>query len=245
MAAVAEPARGEKFLDWCGGSLATLIGGSSPLKDEATIVADYITGGKIGAFAQKFWEQKGIRARFVRPIDPNFYDFWHGPDPLDRDRKACDTHHWPVWIPEGLCLATLERAGLRFIPTCDVKFERHRNTSTLGAYYAVMRKDVLGRNLKEDAQIQQLKDAGYSGLARAVDVAAVVFAIHQHDGSLCLAKGADARNRRTYALCKERVTFGEYEFPLMFGENDDSGLRVVLNGHVAPEHVGVAALREF
>jgi hypothetical protein len=234
-----------EFVDWIGDRPLTeqIRALSGLLPELAGITADYVT--RIGAFARNFWREKGIDVGQVRPINPEFYEYWHGPDPVDPTRRVCDTHHWPVWIPEGLSLATVERAGLRFDPNDTEGLQQHRNTPIRGGYYAVMRKEVLGRNLPEAEQIRQLNRAGYPGLAQAADVAAVIFAINQYDRSRWLGDNTGAENRWTYTRCVERVAFGERRYPLVVGGSAPSGVCVPSNCGYDREHFGVVALRKF
>jgi hypothetical protein len=238
-----------QFGDWIGpGPVAEQISAVSDLiRPVAGIVEDYITGGgRIRAFARNFWQQRGIDVGEVRPINPEFYEYWHGPDPIDPTRRVCDTHHWPVWIPEGLSLATVERAGLRFDPNDNKALRQHRNTPTPGGYYAVMRKEVLGMDLPEAEQIQQLNRAGYPGLAQAVDVAAVIFAINQYDGSRWLGDATGAENRRTFTRCVERVAFGEREYSSIVGAFAHFGMCIRNNRYRYDEAgIGAVPLRQF
>lgn len=237
-----------QFVDWIdprpvAGQISALSG---LIQDVARIAANYITGvTRIGAFALNFWQSRGINPGQVRPINPEFYEYWHGPDPVDPTRRVCDTHHWPVWIPEGLSLATVERAGLRFDRNDSGALRQHKNTPTSGGYYAVMRKEVLGRKLPEAEQIRQLNRAGYPDLAQAADVAAIIFAINQYDGSRWLGDNTGAENRCTYTRCVERVAFGESRYPLIVGGSAPSGVRVGGSYDCVSEGFGVVALRKF
>jgi hypothetical protein len=241
--------RAKEFVDWVNPppfaeqiTLATDL-----IPDVAAIAAKYITGEeKIGLFGPNFWQARGVDAGVVLPIDPAFYDYWYGPDPVDPTRRACDTHHWPVWIPEGLSLATLAGAGLSCNSNNTGPWLQHKDTPTGGGYYTVMRKEVLGRNLPEVKQIQKLNEAGYPGLAQAADVAAVLFAMNQHNGSRWLGDDTGEENRWTYTRCVERVAFGKSRYPLVVGGSAPSGVNVNESSYGSnDECVGVAALRKF
>jgi hypothetical protein len=254
MAALAAGPVGQKageFVDWITPrQLAEQINLVTDLiTDVAEIAAKYITSEeKIGVFGPNFWQARGVNAGAVRPIDPAFYDYWYGPDPVDPTRRVCETHHRPVWIPESLSLDIAAEAGLQFSHHNTDALGQHRNTSTRGEYYVVMRKEVLGRNLPEVEQIQQLNTAGYPGLAQAADVAAVLFAINRYDGNRWLGDNTGAENRRTYTRCVERVAFTESKYPLVVGSFSPSGVRVKhsdCNFVYAHEDIGVAALRKF
>ena len=253
-AAAAGPAgqRMEEFVDWINPSPVTaqVMGCVTNITDlipnVATIAAQYITGQEsIGVFGPNFWQSREIDVGAVRPINYAFYDYWYGPDPVDPICRVCNTHHWPVWIPEDLSLATLERAGLRFAPNDTEALRQHKNTHIGGGYYAVMRKEVLGRNLPEAEQIRQLEQAGYLGLAQAAEVAAVIFAINQHDGSLWLGTATGAENRWTYTRCVERVAFDKDRYPLVVGSSVPSGVGVTHYYEYDYEDFGVAAIRRF
>jgi hypothetical protein len=236
--------RAGEFVDWIDPSpVAEQITLATDLiPDVAAIAAQYLG---IGAFARTFWHSKGVDAGVVLPIDPAFYDYWYGPDPVDPTRRACDTHHWPVWIPEGLSLVTLARAGLQFNNDNTIALRQHRNTPTSGGYYIVMRKEVLERNLPEVEQIRRLNNAGYAGLAKAADVAAVLFAINQHDGSRWLGDDTGEENCLTYTRCVERVAYGKIRHPLVVGSFAPSGVNVDCIYTLGSEYIGVAALRKF
>src|SRR5689334_16050439 len=85
-----------QFVDWIdprpvAGQISALSGLT---QDVAGIAADYITGvTRIGTFARNFWEQRGIDTGQVRPIHRKFYEYWHGPDPVDPTLRVCDTHY--------------------------------------------------------------------------------------------------------------------------------------------------------
>jgi hypothetical protein len=238
-----------KYVDWIGFHTVAkqIFSATDLIPDIATIAAQYITGEeRIGVFGPNFWQSKGIVAGAVPHIDLAFYEYWYGPDPVDPTRRVCDTHHRPVWIPDNLSLATVEIAGLQFDPSDTEALRQHRNTLTSGGCYAVMRKEVLGRKLPELEQIQQLKKAGYPGLPQAADVAAVLFAINQHDQSRWLGNYTGAEKRWTYTRCVERVAYGESSYALDVGGYAPSGVfvRDYLYDY-DDEHIGVAALRKF
>ncbi len=207
MAAAIEPAaqKAGQFVDWITlPSVAKRVErGSGLMPVLAEIVAGYVQ--QIGVFGPNFWRSVGVDAGTVREIDPAFSEFWEGPDPVDPTQRVYSTHHPPVWIPKGLTLATVEEAGLQFDPNDTEGLRVYRNRPVPGGYYAVMRKEVRGRNLSEDDQIQQLKRAGYPGFPLAADVAAVILALHQYDGTRWLGDDTGAENRWTYTRCIERV----------------------------------------
>jgi hypothetical protein len=236
--------RAREFVDWIDPRpVAEQISSATDLiPDVAAIAAQYIG---IGVFGPNFWQSKGINAGAVRPIDPAFYDYWFGLDPVDPALRVCDTHHWPVWIPEGLNLAKVEKAGLRFNPHHTTALQQHRNTTTSNGYYAVMRKEVLGRNLTEVKQIQKLKEAGYPNLAQAVDVAAVLFAINQYDGSRWFGNNTGEKTRLTFTRCAERVAFDKTSHALVVGGSASSSVSVSHNRDCSYRSLGVAALRKF
>lgn len=242
--------RAGEFMDSIDpGSVLKLIRRNTGLLPElAEIVATYVTGEtRIGVFGPTFWQSRGINAGAVRPIAFTFYGYWHGPDPVDPTRRVCDTHHRPVWIPKGVSLADLERVGLQLSPNDTAALRQHKNTSTHGEYYAVMRKEILGRNLHKNMQIEQLNRAGYRGLARAAEVAAVIFAVNLHDGSRWLGNHTGAERRQTYTRCVEE--FESYATGLRsslgVGDFNPFGLHVGCSKNGGAENIGVAAIRRF
>ncbi len=219
------------------------------IPDVANLIATFVAGTeRIGVFGSNFWNSRGVDAGEVRPIDPAFYDYWYNPDPVDPTRRVCDTHHRPVWIPEGLSLATVERAGLRFSPNRTEALREIKNIPTRGGYYAVMRKEIFGKSLPEAEQIQKLNEAGYPGLAKAVDVAAVIFAINQYDGSRWLGDDTGVERRWTMTRCVEKFSYRvwyswrTYKIPVVVGIFSPSGVYV---NDFYNHYIGVVGLRKF
>lgn len=246
--AAAGPAGGVQggFADWCDNDpLVPQIQRYSSLdRDVVGIVAGYVGSRKVGAFARSFWQQRGIVTGEVRPIDHKFYEYWRSPDPVDSSREVSETHYCPVWIPERLSLGALERAGLQF--ELSEELRRCRDTPAEGGYYVVMRKGVLGRDLSELQQIQLLNEAGYPDLPNRVEIAAALFAINQHNGSGWFDATPGMGTRPIYTRCAERLPEEEGGAPWLIGSYDPSSLDVIPNRSRSNyEGCGVAALRKF
>ncbi len=110
-----------------------------------------------------------------------------------------------------------------------------------------MRKEVIGRAHLDREQRELLRSANYFGMAHAVDVAAVIFAINRHNNSRWLGNYTGAENRWTFARCVEKVVFGKIKCSLHVGGFSTMGVTVSFATYpiTASVSIGTAAIRKF
>ena len=218
-------------------------------KDVAGIIAGYVID------AEYCWGAEG------------FYDFWHGPDPIDPTKQRCETHHMPFICPERVIrviddrthevfpynFETLQRLMQNPITgrpsrLVDTKALRQHLTTEPGPLtWEVARMDVVARDLPYDKQMEFIARlaGGYECESSGIDLATRCATEHSRTGERHLGDLTGAEKRFTYGRCKERVKYGETFYQMIVGGFAPSGLRVRNSLCYNCDKFGVVLLRKF
>lgn len=194
----------------------------------------------------------GLDAGSEPAFTPEFYRFWHGPDPLDQTKRVSQTHLMPVLAPQAWkqskknlprTLSIFEGMGFNF----GAKYLKAlRNLPGGPTCWLVMRQDVLARNQIFDhqklllRQVNQRTQAGYEEVPSIVDLVTVVFAYQRFNGQRHLGDATGAEGQITYSRCKEQ--------PLLVLGHFIPGLSIYIlsqGANTTQPSIGIAAIRKF
>ncbi|HSX04182.1 MAG TPA: hypothetical protein VLG76_05580 [Rhabdochlamydiaceae bacterium] len=201
----------------------------------AGVVADYITN-KEDVFGAREW----ARVFGVDTVDPekelpakSFYHFWFRPDPLDAQKKVCETHLTPVLRPSVVKVPANKDTKASFDDYSLDTFGRliqnprqghrtqykdyfklsaqHRTTSAGPPCWLIMRENVIARNKEYKAQKQEIKKVnaktqiGYEMESSILDLATVVCVHYVCTKKRHLGDAFGTEGEETNARGKERV----------------------------------------
>lgn len=221
--AAAAPALGQ-YLDWAVDPAAKLCR-NVLCGDEAGIVSKYL--GETGILGRNFWRTRmGINMDSERDIEPSFFPFWTGPDPIDvaegRDklRRVCETFLPPCAVPARCSLQQLKDRGL---PIDDHYPQKYMEAEAGPFCYVVMRREVIGRGLPLDRQVRILEKAGSPGLAVIAELGAVALANYRFDESRWLGDDTGLEGTCTYSRCR-KIRPSDYAPPKIGGFTKSRGL---------------------
>ena len=235
----------------------------------AELIASYVTSN-VDCFGAQEW-QRYFGTNIVEPepeLNPDeFYNFWHGPDPIDPTKQVCETHLPPVLRPRLVtdndtayqyslyALSELIEKPQEGHPSSydfDTRvFSQNGRTHAGPSCWVVMRKDVLSRNQPYPQQIEIIRNlnirtgAGYEEESSAIDLATVVSAHHVMTGERYLGDDTGMENRWTYARGKETITVNEDVHQIQVG-GFSSRNGCICESFLKPsDMVGVVLLRKF
>ena len=243
-------------------------------KDVCTIVADYVISEDCFG-AEKWRRYFGVDVVDPEPaIDPNqFYRFWFGPDPIDPNKKFCETHFPPVLRPRFVThidtetsyyynLITLgqliQHPQEGYFSRYELDLHQFARTITGPSCWIVMRKDLLANGEYYSTQVNAIKHFnvkskfGYEEETSAIDVSTALSAHYVATGEFHVTHLEDHPNHfMSLAQVKESDEYG-YRFRVAGSSRCPwaEGMLSISSESLAPyslihESIGIAALRKF
>lgn len=244
----------------------------------AKIVAEYVVdANQIWFEAPKLWFGAAEwRAYFgvdvgPEPKRPPTDWFKNSPDPINPQKKICDTHYPPVLRPRWVTKIssnTLHNFNLHTLeelikdsahdkrPKCYVNESeamfQHGRAKGNPACWIVMRKDgVLAQNQMYNQQtkfvenLNKTTEANYEINPSVIDLATVCAVRNLLTGDFPFGNCGGLRGYRTYSRCKEIVKIQKNEFPVILGNYTEEGLHIYdYDGYNHPG-IGIAGVRKF
>jgi hypothetical protein len=104
------PMRRDLFLPCHEEQVVKLIEDSAPLvNDVAYLITKYLTSRDDCFGVKEFMRYWGAFPLGFRPLPfEEFYEFWHGPDPIDPTQQRCETHYFPCLSPQRVLIGGRE-----------------------------------------------------------------------------------------------------------------------------------------
>lgn len=218
---------------------------TSLCSDTVKVVLEYLD---INPFRCAEWAQyAGIDFGVEFELTKEFYDFWYGPDPLEPEKQAFETHIPPVFCPISLNLKVLNFFFGNRLEN-SLAYEQNKQKAADRTYWLVMRKDIFALGKRASEQIDLIKElnrktgANYEVRPSIVDLVCVVFARYAFKGERHLGDDTGEEKRKTYSRCLETIL----EYPLVVGGfAPDTGMKFNIACRFLDSYIGTALLRKF
>jgi len=237
-------------------------------KNVARLIAKYVVDNE--SFGEPAWMKYfNIKVEGPKlPFEP-FYQFWHGPDPIDPTLLAYQTHLPPVLVPSRITFVSTNRSfayNLQALGECaktpgtaklplrfsySEELRQHEKTTVQSSYWVVMRKNVVARSesyARQKKFIERLNantNAGYESAPSMIDVATSIFARHASTGEYHFGNNIGQEGCWTYTTCEEERIYPTRTSQVIVGGTSSLGsLDVHSSGYIAP-HIGIALMKRF
>ena len=187
--------------------------------------------GSEDPFGAKQWQRYfGVDVGLEPELDPSFYRFWNGVDPINSEKKVYETHFPPVLRPEcitdiragtlnSFTLRTLEALSAHPVEGAPSGFFRSSPfidpleiitiTKAGPSCWLVLRKEVVALGQSYDEQIGYLEEvnretgAGYKIGPSAIDLATVLFTRYVAKVERHTGDKIGLEALRTFSTCAE------------------------------------------